>query len=224
MSKKLILIILSLLIAGYLLFIFNSVNYKPSEFKLSMKSLLRQELTLDEIKSSDVYEAYKKITYNTSVDEINSILNKENENIAGSIESWYFPYGYVSIWDSTTNKSRVANKVVSFKTLHTTKISEKELITVFECNYFEEIINILGDPVIAGETYNKDGKVTDYSYEWGLRTSYSDEFRETVKDEYGDFVSLPMIHPLSNDKRGKFRLSVSIKANNQIDKISLSDY
>lgn len=200
------------------------MNYKPYEFKLSMKSRLRQELTLDEIKSSDIYKAYKKITHNTSVDEVNSILDKKNENIAGPIESWYFPYGYVSIWYSTTNKPRVANKVVSFKSLYTIKISEKELSNVFKCNSFEKIINILGDPVIAGETYNKEGKVTEYTYEWGIKTRYSDDFRKTIKEEYGDYVSLPVVHPLGNNKRGKFRLSVSVKASNQIEKISLHDY
>jgi len=61
------------------------------------------------------------------------------------------------------------------------------------------IINILGDPVIAGETYNKDGKVTDY-------------------------LSLPMVHPLGNSKRGKFRLRISVKSSNVIEKISLADY
>jgi len=75
LGAKIRLIILSLLIPGYLLFIFSSANYKPYEFKLSMKSLLRQELTLDEIKSSDVYKAYKGITHATSIDEVNSIYN-----------------------------------------------------------------------------------------------------------------------------------------------------
>jgi len=189
-----------------------------------MKSLLRQELTLDEIKSSNVYKAYKEITHNTSTDEINSILNKESKNIAGSIESWYFPYGYVSVMYSTINEPKLALKIVSFNTPYTTKITEKELGTVFGCNSFEEIMNILGDPVIAGETYNKDGKVTNYTYEWGIKTSYSVEFRKDIKEEYGDYVSLPMVHPLGNKKRGKFRLRVSVKASNAIEEISLSDY
>jgi len=224
LSTKLRLIISSLLILGNLLFIFNSVNYKPDEFKLSMKSLLRQELTLDEIKSSDVYNAYKEITYNTSVDELNSILDKENENIADFIKSWHLPYGSVSVMLNTSDKPRIGNKVISFKTLYTTKITEKELDTVFKCNSFEEIINILGEPIIAGEVYNKDGEVTNYSYEWGIKTSYSAEFRKAIEEEYDNYVNLPMVHPLGNKNRGKFRLSASVKDNNQIEKITLSDY
>lgn len=215
--KKKYWLIISCLIS--LLTVFESMNYEPFELKLSVKSLLRQELSLEEMKNSNIYKAYNQITFSTNVDEMNNILNKKSKNICGSIESWYFPYGYVSIWYSEKEKARVMNKIVNFETPYTTNINEKELKSLFEYDSLEEIINMLGEPVLMGAEYNKDGQITDYSYEWGIETKYSKKFIEDMEKQYDDYVRFPF-----NKQIGKLRLRVSIKANNEIEKFSLDDY
>lgn len=224
MSTKLRILTLFLLICGYVLLIFNSVNYKPYEFKLSMKSLLRQELTLDEIKNSDIYKRYKEISYNISIDEINRILDKENKNLGGPFESWHFPYGSVTIWYNKDDKPKVAHKVISFQTLETLEISEEQLGMIFKSDSVEEIVNILGEPIETAESYNKNGEITEYGYEWGIKTSFSDEFIEETEKHYVDYIEFPLNKQLKNIKKGKFHLSISISGNNRIKNISLEGY
>lgn len=73
------------------------VNYNTSEFRFSIKGLLLQELTLEEMKNSNIYKAYNQIDHDTNVEEVNRFLNKKSKNIYEHFESWYYPYGYVSI-------------------------------------------------------------------------------------------------------------------------------
>jgi hypothetical protein len=219
--KKRQVLSIFLIIIIYLLFILNSVDYNLFEFKLSMKSMLRQELTMEEMKNSNLYKAYKKINFNTNVEEINALLNKESRQLIGVFESWNYPYGYVSMRYSENEKPKVHNKIIKFETPRTVEINERELYAVFEYDSLEEINSILGEPVILGEDYNKDGKVTGYSYVWGIRTKYSRKFIEDVRKQYDHYVSLPW-----NDERriGKFRLEASTKADNRIEGFSLDYY
>ncbi|MFZ5967083.1 MAG: hypothetical protein ACOYVK_07900 [Bacillota bacterium] len=221
MKKKNTLIMWFVLISVYLLIVFISVDYNLFEFKLSIKALLRQELTLEEMKNSNIYKAYDQINHNTNIEEINSILNKESKNIVGTIESWYYPYGYVSIWYSENGKPRVYIKTVDFKTPYTRKISEEELYAVFECDSLEKIISILGEPAIQSKTYNRDGDITEYNYEWGIKTKYSRKFIQDMEKHHDKYVSLPW-----NDERriGKFRLAILMRADKKIESFSLAYY
>jgi len=45
------------------IYVFKEVNYDTGDFKLGMKSLLRQELTLEEMKNSNLYKAYEQINH-----------------------------------------------------------------------------------------------------------------------------------------------------------------
>lgn len=189
-----------------------------------MKSLLRQELTLDEIKSSNIYRGYKEISHDMSIDEINRILDKENKNLGGPFESWHFPYGSITIWYNKDNEPKVAHKVISFQTLETLEISEEQLGRVFKSNSVEEIVNTLGEPIETAESYNENGEITEYGYEWGIKTSFSDEFIEETEKHYGDYIRFPLNKQLKNIKKGKFRLSISISGNDRIKNISLKEY
>lgn len=224
--KKRYAFIACILIVVYLLVIFKSVNFNIPEFRLSIKTILRQELTLEEMKSSSIYKAYNLIDHDTNVEEINDVLDKKSKNIYKHFESWYYPYGYLSIWYRENEKSRVFVKTVSFDTPYTAKLTEKELYSVFQCNSLEEIVAILGEPAILGKTYDESGEVTDSRYEWGIETRLSEKFIEDVKRKYDKYVSFPLSYsfPLNFNKRpGKLRLSVTIEADKIISKFSLDD-
>lgn len=205
----------------YLLIVFMSVNYDLPEFNLSIKTLFRQELTLKEMKASSVYKAYNQINYDTKVGEINNILHKKSKNVLKHFESWYYPYGYVSVLYHENEKQTVFVKLVSFETPYTIKINEKDLYSVFECNTLEQINSILGEPVVLGRTYNKEGEITDYDYSWGIKVNFSEKFVKDIEKKYDKYVRFPLN---SNKNTGKFVLSVSTKADNSIEGFSLLDY
>lgn len=206
-----------LLIIIQLVVVLKIVNYNLFEYKLSVKAILGQELTVEEMSSSSIYKTYNQIDYDTKVEEIDNILNKKSKNIYKSFESWYYPFGYLSIFYGGNDEPRVLTKVVMFKTPYTTKLSEEGLYSVFECNSIKNIISLLGEPAILGESYDKNGEVSEKSYEWGIRTSYSEVFVEDIGKKYNDHVSL------SSSNHGKLRLSVTIGADDRIEKVSLFD-
>lgn len=227
--KKRYVLIACLLILLYLLTVFISGNYDLSEFKLSIKSLVGQELTFKEMKGSSIYKAYNQINSDTKVEEINNILHKKSKNIARFFETWSYTYGYVSVCYNENEKPRVFVKVVSFETPYTIKLNEKELYSVFECNSLEQMNSILGESVLLGRIYTKDGKITVYNYEWGIKTNFSEEFVDDIKTQYGEYVRFPyspftVLPSIDNKNTGKFILRVSIKADNSIEGFSLVDY
>lgn len=176
--------------------IFKSVNYQTSEFKLNIKALLRQEFTLEEMKNSNIYEAYKKITTNTNIEEIDGILNKKSTNFAETIYSWHFPYGYISVFVSKDEEPRILNKMVQFKTPNKIQFDEKQLKFLLECDSLQEIINNFGESAaMVGESYETKGKTTVYSYEWQIKTSYLKEFITAIEKFYDDYIN----HSLNNN-------------------------
>lgn len=226
--KKIYALMASLIIIVYLLVTFISVNFNLDEFKLSIKAALGQELTLEEMKSTSIYKAYNQIDHDTSVEEINDILGKKSKNIYELLESWYYPYGYLSVWYRKDEKPRVFVKTVSFKTPYTIRLTEKELNSVFECNTLEKMISILGEPAILGRTYNNDVEVMDSRYSWGIAVNISEKFIKDTEKKYGKYVSFPLSYssPINLLKRmeKKLYLSVSIKEDNCIESFSLDDY
>jgi hypothetical protein len=215
--KKRVLII-PIFIIAYLLIVLTNVNYNLSEFKLNLKSNLMQELTLEEMKSSNIYKAYDKINSNTKIEVIDDILGKKSRNIIGYIETWGYLYGFLSVMH---NEDRILNKVVHFKTPCTSRIDEKNLYVIFKYKSIEELVNLLGEPAKLGETYDRNGKTTDFYYEWGIKTSLSKEFINEITKNYFEYVGLPVNE---NKRVGKFRLSVTVKANNEIIGFSIRDY
>jgi len=211
---------------GYLLTVFKGLNYDLFELNLSTKALLRQKLSLEEMKRSSIYKAYNYIENDTTVEEIDNLLNKKSKNIYNSFETWSYPYGYVSIWYDRNKESRVLNKLVSFEFPYTLELSEEELYSVFECNSLEKIISLLGEPTTLGKDYNTNGEVTDY-YGWGIKTCYSKEFIKDIEKKYNEYVDLTKYDesvalPINLPKiGGRFNLSVTIKADNKIEGYSL---
>ncbi|MDD3706152.1 MAG: hypothetical protein PHC45_08850 [Clostridiaceae bacterium] len=226
--KKIYALIIGLLVIAYLSVTLISVNFNLHEFRLTIKTALRQELTLEEMKSTSIYKAYGQIGHDTNIEKINDILDKKSKNIYGVFESWHYPYGYLSVWYREDEKPGMFVKTVSFSTPYTIKLTEKELNSVFECNTPEKIVNILGEPAIFGDTYNKDGEVTDSHLTWGIKTSISEKFLKDTEKKFGGHVSFPLSYrsPISFFKRAekKLRLSVSIKADNSVESFSLDDY
>lgn len=230
MSKKVRLLTGLFLIALPFFLLLMDVNYNVHEFKLGVKAMTGQQLTLEEMKSASIYKAYNQINQSTRVEDISSFLNKKSKNILDNFESWFYPYGYVSIWYRGNGKPGVFVKIVSFKTPYTTKLAEEELYSVFECNSIEEISGILGEAAILGKTYDKQGAVSDSSYEWGIKTSLSKEIVDNLEKLYGEYVRFPdrysspynFLKSISMER--KLRLRVSINADNTIESFSIDEY
>jgi len=216
MKKLYISIIITSIFVLLILFtIFINVNYDKDEFKLGLKSLLGQELTLDEMKSSNLYKAFLELNYNSNIDEVNSIMKKENSNsVAGIYENWEMVYGNALIL-FRDNKSHVSNKLVSFKTPYTIELNYEELNSLFKCRYIEEIIEILGEPLILGESYNENGKVKECTYEWGIKTKYFETQQNNLLP-YKTNNSLPY--------KRKFRARVTFGENNLIWTVNIDKY
>lgn len=200
-NKKYYLFSLILAIGLLMLLVFKGANYDTYDFRLSMKALFGQELTYDEMKNSGIYRAYEQIECDTDVNRINSIFNKENNNLGGTFEAWQFPYGYVSCRYSSKDEERVLNKLVDFKIPHTTDISEEDLKLLLESSSFEEMKSLLGDPGILGVEYNSSGDITNHFYEWGIESRCE-----------------------TSDDKEKFRLSAESRDEVRIDKVILNAY
>jgi len=113
-----ITLIIILIILIITIFVYKEVNYDENEFKLSMKTILRQELTLDEMKSSNLYKAYEKINSNSNLERNQQYYKKENNNYAGTFETWDFIYGNIWIGYNEYLEPKLWCKLVSF-ILHT---------------------------------------------------------------------------------------------------------
>lgn len=105
------------------------------------------------------------------------------------------------------SKSQVLTKLVSFETPYTIELNDEELDSLFKCKYLEEIIEILGEPLILLESYNENGEVNEYTYEWGIKARYF---------EPEQYYSLPY--------KRKFRVRVSVGENNLIWTVNIDKY
>lgn len=205
--RKKVLIIVLIFVLLILFIIFKEVNYDKTEFKLGLKSLLRQELTFDEMKNSNLYKAYKKINYNTSLDEIDNIMKKESNNVANMFKSWDLFYGNILIWFSNDTKSKVYVKLINFETPYTIELNDNEFNSLFKCKYLEEIIDILGEPIMLTVSYNENGEITEYTYEWGIKANYF---------EPQQYYQLPY--------KRKLRARVSVGEDNLIWTVNIDKY
>ncbi len=215
MKKKNIIITLAailLIILNIAIYIFKEVDYDENEFKLGIKSLFHQELTLEEMENSNLYKAYEQINYKSDIEEINNILKKENKRYAGSFECWDLVYGRILIMPSQVTEQKVLNKLVSFNTPEIVELSDDELDSLFECKTLDEVIYILGDPIIKCEGYNKDGEIDGVIYEWGIKAKYFNP------EEKGDPFKFPVPY------KQKFRVNVDVITSNLIHKLDIEKY
>ncbi|HWR61818.1 MAG TPA: hypothetical protein VN580_09425 [Clostridia bacterium] len=200
------------------------------EFRLGMKTMTGQQLTLEEMKSTSIYKAYKQIDRSTRAGDISKLLGKKGKILYEGLETWYYPYGYVSIFSSENGEQGVTLKMIGFKTPYTKKLTEEELRSVFLCTSPEELAGILGESVILTESYDKTGAFFVSSYEWGIKTSLSKEIIDDLEKLYGEYVSFP--HRYSSPynflrsivMERKLRLHVSVKADKAIEGFSVEEY
>lgn len=193
-----------------MLYVFNKVNYDTNDFKLAMKSLLRQELTLDEMKNSNLYKAYEQINENSDLNEINNILKKKNDHYAGPFTFWDLVYGRILIGYNEYIEPKVWVKLISFETPNTIELNDDEFNSLFECKTVDEIIEILGEPIVELEGF----KETDinYTYEWGIKAKYFEP------NTYGGPLNFPLPY------KRKFRVNVDVLEDNLIHKRSIEKY
>lgn len=212
MKRKTIIITLIAALLIITLNVFKEVNYDKSDFKLGMKSFLRQELTLEEMKNSNLYKAYEQINYKSDIDEINSIIKKENKRYAGSFEYWDLVYGRILIMNSQVTEQKVLNKLISFNTPNTIELNYDELNSLFECETLDEVVYILGEPIIKVESYNENGEIDSSVYEWGIKAKYFEP------NQAGGLLNFP------SPFKQKFRVNIDILESNLIHKLSIENY
>jgi hypothetical protein len=206
------------------------VNYNLYELKLGLKARLGQQLTLEEMKSTSIYKVYKQISTDTTVEEINRLLDKKDTDHTEKLRTWYYPYGYVSILLEGDNESKVSLKIVNFKTPYIIKLTKEELYEVFKCASSMEIKSMLGEPAIMTAS-NTDGKAfIDNSYEWGIQTAISKETIEELEELYGNYANFPERYTspvnflMGIKMERKLRLHVSINEDNTVERISIEEY
>lgn len=212
MKKKcmIITLIIILIILIITIFVYKEANYDVNEFKLSMKTLLRQELTLDEMKSSNLYKAYEKINSNSNLDEINNIIKKKNDNYAGTFETWDFVYGRIMIGYNEHIEPKVWCKLISFETPYTIELNDNELNSLLECKSLDEVVDILGEPILLLEGYKEND--IKYIYEWGIKAKYFES------SPYGGPLNFPLPY------KRKFRVNVEVIENNLIHNLTIKKY
>lgn len=208
-KKKIIIVLITILIPILLimLFVFKKVNYDNNDFKLAIKSLLRQELTLDEMKNSNLHKAYEQINANSNIGEINNII-KENEHYEGPFAVWDLVYGRILIGYNEYMEPNVWVKLISFETPNTIELNDNELNSLFECKSLDEITEILGEPNIKVESF----KESDIIYEWGIKAKYFEP------STYGGPLNFPLPY------KQKFRVNVDVIEGNLIHKLSIEKY
>lgn len=227
--KKRDILISFLLIMSYLLFLFYTVNFNWQELGLSMKTMLGQELTLEEMKSTSIYKAYNQIGNDTDEKAISSILNKKSSSsFLENLSSWNYPYGSLSvIYRQEEQPYKVYFKTVSFKRPIVRKLTEEELYSILESSSLDGMFRILGETAMLGESYEKDGSLVRLSYEWRVKTKLTKEFVEEAEKKLGESVSFPISykHPADFLKLAKkYRLKLWVNADNSIDRVYLEDY
>jgi len=206
------------------------VNYNLHEFKLGAKSMAGQQLTLEEMKNTSIYKVYKQIDRSTKAEDISKLLGKKGKILYEGLETWYYPYGYVSILSSGNGEQGVTLKMVGFKTPYTKKLTEEELRSVFLCTSPEELAGILGESAILTESYDKTGTFFVSSYEWGIKTSLSKEIIDDLEKLYGEYVSFPYRYSSpynflrSIEMERKLRLHVSVTEDKTIESFSVEEY
>ena len=213
MKKKYIIITvitIILIILNITIYVFKEVNYDVNEFKLSIKSLLRQELTLDEMKNSNLYKAYERINYNSNSDEIKNIVKKKNGNYLGPFKTWDFLYGDIMIGYNEYLEPKLWCKLVSFYTPKTIELNDNEFNSLFECKSLEEVIDILGEPILKLEGFTEND--INYIYEWGIKAKYFEP------STYGGPLNFPLPY------KRKFRVNVNVIEGNLIHKLSIEKY
>lgn len=223
--------ILSLLLLGAFAFMFfRWVNYDPFEFNLVVKTMLKQQLTLSEMKDSMLYKAYEKIDYDTEPAEIGRTLNKQGKDIMNVVKAWDYPHGRISVWYNNDQKSRIKNKFLSFRRPYIVKLEEQELNTLLECKTIDEIYEMLGEPGILGVGYDESGSINYKSFEWGIKTDVPYKSIENIEKKYGEYVGFPYSYtsPINFLKsinfNRKFSLQVSIDADNKIEHFWFEKY
>jgi len=196
----------------FLFYVFKEVNYDKDDFKLSIKSLFKKELSLNEMKNSNLYKAYEQINYDSDLDEINNTIKRKNDKYIGPFETWDFVYGSILLGYNEYTEPKVRCKSISFATPYTIKLGDNEMNLLFECKSFDEIVDILGEPPMHTETYNKEGDITECIYEWGIKAKYF----EPISNE------IPLNFPLPYKR--KFRVNVDVIESNLIHKLSIEKY
>ena len=212
MKKKcmIITLIIIFIILIITIFVYKEVNYDENEFKLSIKTILRQELTLDEMKSSNLYKAYEKINSNSNLEEINNIIKKKKGNNVILFETWDFIYGNIWIGYNEYLEPKLWCKLVSFYTPYTIELNDNELNSLLECKSLDDVVDILGEPILKLEGFKEND--IKYIYEWGIKAKYFEPSPYGVPLNF----SLPY--------KRKFRVNVEVIENNLIHNLTIKKY
>jgi|GEM_PF-2562190 len=230
MWRKIQVLIGLSLIALVFFMLLMDVNYDLYELKLGIKAMAGQQFTLAEMKSTAAYKAFSEIDMDTTVEAATKLLGKKSKTVMPGMETWYYPYGYVSVLQKRNGEPGLVSKMVSFETPYVKKLSEDELRSVFKCTSSEVLAGILGEPGIITETYDWSDPFAGSGYEWGIKAGLSKELVNELKKQYGDYVSFPRRYSSPVNFMGsmtvarKLRLHVSVNSEGTIESIDVKEY
>ena len=94
-------------------------------------------------------------------------MKKKSKSKISGYKSWNYPHGHLSVFFRGEGNPGIFLKAVTYTTPYAVELTQDKLHSLFECDSFEEISGILGESAILSRSYDKDGNVTDYGYEWG---------------------------------------------------------
>lgn len=211
-KKKTVIILISILVVTILsimFYVFKQVNYDNNDFKLAIKSVFRQELTLDEMINSNLYKAYEQINPNSDLIEINNFLKKKNDYL-GPFAVWDFVYGRILVGYNEYTEPKVRLKLISFETPYTIELNDDEFDSIFECKTIDEVIEILGEPIIKLEGFSEND--IKYSYEWCVKAKYFEP------NTFGGPLNFPLPY------KRKLRVNIDVLEGNLIHKLSIVKY
>lgn len=213
-----------ILISSLIVYLLNIVDFDFFEFKLSIKAILRQELTLEELKESKIYRNYNMIEQGVTIGELNKMFNKEGQpNETNLAMLWKLPYGSFGVLGDNEN-IKVIHKGIHIKNPPTKKMDEKTLYDLLNCKTLYDVNNIFGEPLIQTSIlWNHNGDIEIYSYSWYIETNISKDLTKKMDDIN---IKKKDIYYIYNDKelhgKGRYKFETNINPEKKIRSVRIS--
>lgn len=134
------------------------------EAKVVLKNFVNQELTLDEIRSSKLYDKYRKIKLNGTYEDVENIFGKAGvEGSWGLLQIWKYSYGSVEVG---LLNNRIIHKHIVFYNSPRYQISEEDTKGIKGITTFDEVESRIGKSLEYGKSISiKDNKIST-TYIW----------------------------------------------------------
>lgn len=221
---KYICTILITLIISVVIYLLSIVDFNFFEFKLSIKTILGQELTFEELKESKIYRNYNMIEQGITIGELNKMFNEKGQPNDDNLATlWKLPYGSFGVLGYNEN-IRVIHKGIHIKNPPTRKINEDILYNLLDCKTLYDVNSIFGEtPMQTGMLWDSNGNIEIVTYCWYIKTNMTENLTRKMNDiniKKGDIYfrfDYEKVH-----KKGKYKIEVNVSNNKKINIIGIS--